>query len=182
MGRSFTDSAAFDALAHHAFNKADEDGDGAIDLTELVIALCRVHIVLHKGAPGLTRLPTKEKVRAVLASADLNRDGLLNLDEFHRFAKLWFKNHSRDFVHRALTLAIIYAVFIPQSAELIRDNVPGGRKLPAKLIALALTLGTLHPPARSSRTLTTSALVCAQASNLSPRVAPPRKRAHALCA
>ncbi len=141
MAIKFVDTPYFQALAHSAFAKADEDGDGQIDLGELTLALCRLHCAVNKGAPGLSSLPTKAAVRTILAENDLNRDGVLSLQEFVRFAQIWFKTHGRKFAQRAILLALIYSVFIPQSAELIRDKVPGGRTIPTKLISLAITVG-----------------------------------------
>lgn len=180
MKEAFTDSVAFKLLVHQAFTKADEDSSGVIDLTELVVALCRVHIALNKGAPGASSLPTKATVRSALAAADLNRDGGLNLEEFYNFSKVWFKGHARKFATRAITLAIIHAVFIPQSAELIRDNVPGGRNVPAKLISLVITLGASpHTAHRCTSRSSLTRLLRAQVSSFSPRDALPRR--DALC-
>lgn len=137
----FVESPAFLTLTHTAFTKADEDGDGKIDLGELTIALCRLHFTLKKGAKGVSEMPTKAGVAAILAENDLNADGTLDLQEFQAFAKIWFKSHGRQFAQRALLLSIIHAVFIPQSAELLGDKVPGVRHIPTKLISLAITVG-----------------------------------------
>ncbi len=128
-------------LARKAFKQADEDNDGRIDMSELILALCRLHKVLDKGACGATKFPTKASVIETLKKADLNSDGELSEQEFLYFAVNWFQDNGVDFVKRIALFAAVYAIFIPGSAKLIQDQVPGGRKVPNKLIAAVLTIG-----------------------------------------
>ncbi len=116
-------------------------GDGKIDLTELVISLCRLHVMLNKGLGGVP-LPKKSDVQAALSKCDLNRDGNLNIQEFAIFAQYWFKHHLSVFVPRLLFFGTIYALIVPTSAVLIRNKLPPKRKIPIKLLSFALTIGT----------------------------------------
>ena len=128
-------------LAQKSFRQADEDNDGRIDMSELILALCRLHKTLDKGACGATKFPTKASVIETLKKADLDSDGKLSEEEFLIFAVTWFQENGVDFVKRIAFFAAVYAVLIPGSAKLIQDRVPGGRKIPNKLIAALLTIG-----------------------------------------
>lgn len=130
----------FQQVVHTVFTKADEDSDGTVDLTELTIALCRLHVILHKGAPGVMPFPTKSTIVAALKKNDLNADGVLNAEEFQKFAKDWFKGSGLNFAKRFLIIAAIYGIAIPTGANLLHANSPKPR-IPSKILAFALTLG-----------------------------------------
>lgn len=84
-GRRFSDTKAFEKAVGAVFAKVAVDG--VIDDMALVVGMCELHFRLKKHVPGVTRVPTRDNVRQVLASFDSNRDGVLDETEFHRFAK-----------------------------------------------------------------------------------------------
>eukprot|EP00168_Porphyra_purpurea_P018470 TRINITY_DN689_c0_g2_i3.p2 TRINITY_DN689_c0_g2~~TRINITY_DN689_c0_g2_i3.p2 ORF type:complete len:149 (+),score=48.13 TRINITY_DN689_c0_g2_i3:278-724(+) len=84
-GRRFTDSKAFAKFVAAAFNKVAVAG--VVDDFALVVAMCELHFKVRRRMPGVTRVPTRDAVREVLAKFDTNRDGVLDEGEFTRFAK-----------------------------------------------------------------------------------------------
>lgn len=84
-GRRFSDTKAFDKAVGAVFSKVAVNG--VVDDMALVVAMCELHFKIKSHVPGVTRTPTREAVREVLAGFDANRDGVLDEAEFRRFAK-----------------------------------------------------------------------------------------------
>ena len=63
-------------IAKAAFDAVDSDGSGSIDESELKTVMCSV-----AGDIGMDQ-PSDSDVREVLRELDVNRDGVISLEEF----------------------------------------------------------------------------------------------------
>lgn len=132
-GRRFSDTAAFSSLARGVFQKAairDASGALVIDDLSLVVAMCELHFKVKRRAPGVTQPPTRDAVREVMEGFDANRDGVLDEEEFVRFAKRWWNDAGVLWLYRAALVSAVTAVVLPEAAAALRRTVPGGREVP----------------------------------------------------
>ncbi|KAK9797748.1 hypothetical protein WJX73_005698 [Symbiochloris irregularis] len=104
LGQRFEDSGAFKRVSRSSFRKADRDNSGTIDVKELHIALLLLYDKLNSSLPVHMPVPDKAVVDDLMRTHDVNANGELSFEEFHRLAKaqlgvrtktwhqsLWFK-------------------------------------------------------------------------------------------
>ncbi|OSX74356.1 hypothetical protein BU14_0293s0028 [Porphyra umbilicalis] len=137
-GRRFTDSKAFAKFVSAAFNKVAVGG--VVDDFALVVAMCELHFKVRRRMPGVTRVPTRDAVREVLAEFDTNRDGVLDEEEFKLFAQQWWNEAGAGWLYRAAIVSAVTCVAIPELAAAARRHTPGGGEVPKGLWVAAAGL------------------------------------------
>ena len=74
----------FDAVTRRAFTAADYDADGFINKQEIYGLVLTAYVYANRAAP--IEPPSRDTIEALLARADLNRDGRLSYEEFRALA------------------------------------------------------------------------------------------------
>ena len=79
-----TSRGLFDAVTRRAFTAADYDADGFINKQEIYGLVLTAYVYANRAAP--IEPPSRDTIEALLARADLNRDGRLSYEEFRALA------------------------------------------------------------------------------------------------
>jgi hypothetical protein len=135
--------------ARHA--ECDLDGNKRLEAKELHVALLILYAKINEKLPEGVRIPipTHAQVKTILATADVDKDGHLSRDEFVAVAKVALGvSDSRSLV-RSISLqvasrAAVKMIVIPVVLFLLREKIPGVRRVAKRLPDPILAIGIDH--------------------------------------
>ncbi len=131
--------------------ECDLDGDKRLDAKELHVALLLLYNKINEKLPEGVRIPfpTHAQVKMILTTADVDKDGHLSKDEFVAVAKVALgvsdsRSLVRSISRQVASRAAVKMAVIPLVLFLLREKIPGVRRVAKRLPDPILAIGIDH--------------------------------------
>lgn len=111
----------FGKIARAVFKKVDRNKNGTIEEIEVEVAVLYLYNVINKRLPGWQDPPAREQIQEALKAFDTDHNGVLDQDEFVKFAKSLCKNGPDTFFSRVGRNALVTTAILPAVATAARS-------------------------------------------------------------